>query len=364
MHIPDGYLSPSTSLVLTGAMLPVWQQAAKKVSTRFDSARVPLIAIGAAFSFVIMMLNVPVPDGTTAHAVGGTLLAIVLGPWATSLALSVALLLQALFFGDGGILAFGANAFNMAFLLPFTGYAVYRLIRGRAGVGTGRYYAAAAIGAYVGINLAGLATGFELGIQPALFHTASGAPLYSPYGLKVALAAMGFAHAAIAGPVEAIVSVLALGYLHRTQPALLGEGVPTGRSQTIPAGVSPAGSSPGAAGSSRADLRRLLLPLAVLILLTPLGLIASGTAWGEWGLDQIKEQLGFVPTGMARFAERWPSLFPDYSLPWAHGRFGEIAGYVLSGVIGLILIAAVAAVAVWLSRRRGHADSGRNRFAL
>ncbi len=344
MHIPDGYLSPSTSLVLTGAMIPVWRQAAKKVSARFDAGRVPLIAIGAAFSFVIMMLNVPVPDGTTAHAVGGTLLAVIFGPWAAALALSVAVFLQALFFGDGGVLAFGANAFNMAFLLPFAGYWVYRLVRGRAGVGTWRYYAAAAIGAYVGINLAGLATGFELGIQPVLFHTAAGAPLYSPYGLKVALLAMGFAHAVIAGPVEAVVSVLALGYLYRTQPALLGEGTPA-----APA-VAPA----------RPTFRRLLLPLAVLVLLTPLGLIASGTAWGEWGLGQIKEQLGFVPAGMARFADRWPSLFPDYSLPWAGGRFGEVAGYVLSGVIGLVLIAAVAAVAILVSRRHDHAGSDRN----
>ncbi len=344
MHIPDGYLSPSTSLVLTGAMIPVWRQAARKVSARFDAARVPLIAIGAAFAFVIMMLNVPVPDGTTVHAVGGTLLAIVLGPWAAALALSVATLLQALFFADGGVLAFGANAFNMAFLLPFAGYGVYRLVRGRVAVGSWRYYAAAAAGAYVGINLAGLATGFELGIQPTLFHTAAGVPLYSPYGLKVALAAMGLAHVVIAGPVEAVVSVLALGYLWRTQPSLL-EG---------PGTVPGAAANPQAVTPARPSIAKLLWPLGILALLTPLGLLASGKAWGEWDLAEIQARLGYVPQGMARFASRWPSLFPGYSVPTSNGAGGAVAGYLLSGLIGLGAIAAVTVVVVLLNWRRAH----------
>ena len=71
----------------------------------------------------------PLPGGTTGHAVGGTLIAILFGPYAACLAVSVALLIQALFFGDGGILALGANCFNMAFLLPFSGYAVYSLLQ-------------------------------------------------------------------------------------------------------------------------------------------------------------------------------------------------------------------------------------------
>ncbi|MHB8928006.1 MAG: cobalt transporter CbiM [Bacillota bacterium] len=354
MHIPDGYLSPSTSLVLAGAMVPVWRQASKKVAARFDAGRVPLVAIGAAFAFVVMMLNVPVPDGTTAHAVGGTLLAIVLGPWAASLALSVATLLQALFFADGGVLAFGANAFNMAFLLPFAGYGVYRLVRGRASAGSWRYYAAAATGAYVGINLAGLATGFELGIQPMLFHTAAGAPLYSPYGLKVALAAMGFAHVLIAGPVEAVVSVLALGYLYRTQPALLIEGAPAG---STPAAGSPPAVTAGAQGAvaARPAYLRLLMPLAVLILITPLGLLARGKAWGEWDLAELQARLGYVPEGLARFTARWPSLFPGYSLPSVGGGHGAVVGYLFSGLFGLAAIAAVAVVAALVIRRRAHA---------
>ena len=83
----------------------------------------PLLGIGAAFSFLGMMFNVPLPGGTTGHAVGGTLIAILTGsPAAGCIAVSIALLIQALLFGDGGILAFGANCFNMAFILPYLGF--------------------------------------------------------------------------------------------------------------------------------------------------------------------------------------------------------------------------------------------------
>ena len=78
-----------------------------------------------------MMFNVPLPGGTTGHAVCGTLVAILFGPWAATIAVSIALAIQAVFFGDGGILAFGANCFNMAFVLPLLGYTVYKLIAGK-----------------------------------------------------------------------------------------------------------------------------------------------------------------------------------------------------------------------------------------
>jgi cobalt/nickel transport system permease protein len=79
-----------------------------------------------------MMFNIPIPDGTTAHAVGAVIVAIVLGPWAAVIAVSVALLFQALLFGDGGVLTYGANVLNMAIIMPFVGLAVYRLISGSA----------------------------------------------------------------------------------------------------------------------------------------------------------------------------------------------------------------------------------------
>src|ERR1700748_3984829 len=128
MHIPDGYLSPETCAVMYGASAPFWVLAAKRVRKVVKTRYVPLLALGAAYCFLVMMFNVPVPDGTTAHAVGAVLVAVLLGPWAAVIAVSVALAIQALFFGDGGVLAFGANCFNMALVMPVTGYAVYRLL--------------------------------------------------------------------------------------------------------------------------------------------------------------------------------------------------------------------------------------------
>src|SRR5574344_1963277 len=129
MHIPDNYLSPQTCAVMTAAMIPVLTVSIKKIKTAMPKEKLPMMGVGAAFSFLGMMFNILIPGGTTGHAVGGTLIASVLGPYAACIAVSVALLIQALVFGDGGILSFGANCFNMAFVLPFVGYGICALIR-------------------------------------------------------------------------------------------------------------------------------------------------------------------------------------------------------------------------------------------
>jgi len=126
MHIPDGYLGPATYLSSYVACVPLWGAAARKVKIGLTARRVPLLAISAAFTFVVMMFNIPLPGATTGHAVGGVLIAIAVGPWGAAMAISIALAIQALLFGDGGITAIGANCLNMAFVMPFTGYAVYR----------------------------------------------------------------------------------------------------------------------------------------------------------------------------------------------------------------------------------------------
>src|SRR5215831_11370777 len=185
MHIPDGYLAPAFSVGMGVATTPAWLIATRRVRAALSQRSVPLLAIFAAFTFTIMMFNVPVPGGTTAHGVGGTLAAIILGPSAAIITVSVALIIQALFFGDGGILAIFANCFNMAVLLPITGYFTYRLIAGNSPLLSTRRAWAAGIGGYVGITVAALAVGIELGLQPVLFSD-NGQPLYSPYGLNAA----------------------------------------------------------------------------------------------------------------------------------------------------------------------------------
>ena len=101
MHIPDNYLSPQTDAVMAVAMVPVWVHCIKKVRATLDREHVAFLGICAAFSFLLMMFNVPLPGGTTGHAVGGALIALLLGPEAAAIAVSVALALQALLFGDG-----------------------------------------------------------------------------------------------------------------------------------------------------------------------------------------------------------------------------------------------------------------------
>jgi len=227
MHIPDGYLGPATSGVMYAVMLPVWAIASKVVKKTLKAKQVPLLAIGAAFSFVIMMFNVPIPGGTTGHAVGAVLVAILLGPWAACIAVTVALVVQALLFGDGGITAIGANCFNMAFVEVFAGYYLYKLISGSSLIISNRRVIAAGIAGYVALNIASLSTAIMFGIQPLLHRNANGESLYCPYGLNVAIPTMLGEHLLIFGWVEAVITALVIRYLQKQDPFLLkaGEGV-------------------------------------------------------------------------------------------------------------------------------------------
>jgi len=224
MHIPDGYLGPATCGAFYAVMLPIWTVASRIVKKTLKARQVPMLAIGAAFSFVIMMFNVPIPGGSTGHAVGGALVAILLGPWAACIAITVALVIQALLFGDGGITAIGANCFNMAVVLPFVSYYVYKAISYNAPADSNRRVVAAGIAGYVGINVAAILAGTEFGLQPLLHHTASGQALYCPYGLKVAVSAMAGEHLLIFGWVEAVVTALVVKYLQKQAPEVVEEG--------------------------------------------------------------------------------------------------------------------------------------------
>jgi len=220
MHIPDGYLGPATCVAGYAAALPFWVAASNKVKKTLKVRQVPLLAIGAAFTFLIMMFNVPIPGGTTGHAVGGVLVAILLGPWAAVIAVSIALVVQAVLFGDGGLTSFGANCFNMAVVLPFTGYGVYRLLAGGSPLASPRRIFAAGVAGYVGICAAAALAGVEFGLQPLLHHTAEGQALYCPYGFSIAVPAMAGEHMLVFGWVEAVVTALVVRYLQKTSPEL------------------------------------------------------------------------------------------------------------------------------------------------
>ncbi len=221
MHIPDGYLGPATYGTMYAIMIPFWAAASWKLNRTLKARQAPYLAIGAAFSFVIMMFNIPIIGGTTGHATGATLIAILLGPWAAVIAVSVALIIQALLFGDGGITAIGANCFNMAVAGVFAGYGVYRLISTGSGPGSGRRVVAGAVAAYLSLNISALFAALQLGIQPVLERSSSGQPLYAPFPLSIAVPAMAFEHLLLFGFVEAAVTALVIKYFQKNDPEML-----------------------------------------------------------------------------------------------------------------------------------------------
>jgi cobalt/nickel transport system permease protein len=168
------------------------------------------LGVLTAFSFLVMMFNLPVPDGTTAHMVGGTLIAILMdNPWIATIAISIVLVIQAIFFGDGGITCIGANCFNMGVVLPFVGYYVYKFLKDKVGE-----VIASGIGAYIGIVAAAIVAGFEFGLQPFI------EPGYCPYPFTVAVPAMAFAHLVTAGPAAAVVTAIVVWYVKKVRPDL------------------------------------------------------------------------------------------------------------------------------------------------
>src|SRR3954454_23971474 len=166
-----------------------------------------------------MMFNIPLPGGTTGHAAGIGVAAVVLGPFAGILAISCALVIQAVFFGDGGITAIGANCFNIAIAGTLTAYAVYRLVSGTAPLAGTRRVIAGGLAGYAGINVSALLAGIEFGIQPLLFRDPSGAPLYAPYPLNVAIPAMMLGHLTVAGFAELFVTAGLIAWLQKSDPS-------------------------------------------------------------------------------------------------------------------------------------------------
>jgi cobalt/nickel transport system permease protein len=339
MHIPDGYLSPATCTALYASSAPFWYVAVQRVKKTLHTRLVPLLSLFAAFSFVIMMFNLPLPGGTTGHAVGIGLAAVVLGPWAAMLAVSVAIVIQALFFGDGGITAIGANCFNMAVVGALIAYAVYRLVAGRSAILSFRRVVAAGVAGYAAINVSALFAAIEFGIQPLLYRDASGAPLYCPYPLSVAIPAMMLGHLTIAGIAELVVSAGVVAFLQKSDPSLL--------RSTAGRGVLLAGPT---ARSGAHSLRPLWAGLGALMFLTPLGILAAGSAWGEWMASDfsnpaVRQQIAaasfqqaaplHAPDGLARLASVWTAPFVRYAPPYISSA---AFGYLLSAMFGVGLV--------------------------
>jgi cobalt/nickel transport system permease protein len=356
MHIPDGYLSPVTCAALYGGAAPFWHAAVRKTRKLLFTRLVPLVSVFAAFSFVIMMFNIPIPGGTTAHPLGVGIASVVLGPWASILALSTALFIQAFFFGDGGVTALGANCFNMAIVGSLVAWLVYRAVAGRTPITSSRRVVAAALGGYMAINGAALCAAVELGLQPHFFKSAAGAPLYAPYPLGIAIPAIMIGHLTFAGLAELVVTGGVVAYLQRSNPALLSftaPGIPLPQEEAQQA----------ATMSGWRAARSLWAAVGLLMVLAPLGLLAAGKAWGEWSVHdfadpaarrQIAQASRNVapppapPSGLERLSSVWTAPFPDYSPSFVRSA---AFGYVLSATFGIGMIILLSLLAGWIARK-------------
>lgn len=206
MHIPDGFLDAKTFVALDVAGAGFVAVAAARVRRVLNERAVPLMAVLAAFVFAAQMLNFPVAGGTSGHFGGGALAAVLLGPWAGVLAMTLVLVIQALAFGDGGILALGANVINMGVVAPFVGYGVYYLVRRAWRSEAGRF-----VGSFAGAWFAVVAAATACALELAMSGT-------TPLG--VVLPAMVGVHAII-GVGEGLITAAAVAAVRVSRPDLL-----------------------------------------------------------------------------------------------------------------------------------------------
>lgn len=306
MHIPDGFLSTLVSLVLWAATIVVVAIALRRVGRDLGERQVPLMGVLAAAIFAGQMLNFPVAGGTSGHLMGAALAAILLGPWAAVIVLTTVVGVQALVFQDGGLLALGANIFNMGIVGVAVAYFAYRTFLKVSGGRTWGVFAGGFAAAWLSIFVAALGAALQLAISGT-----------SP--ANIAVPAMGGIHALI-GLGEGLITLGALAFLYAARRDLFQPGV-----------AAPKG---GAAV--------WLFGLGIAVLLTMLSPLASAN---PDGLEWVADQKGFLETARDPIY----NLIPDYVFP---GLSNEAMATIVAGIIGVLLVFAVALGVAYARRSR------------
>jgi cobalt/nickel transport system permease protein len=209
MHIPDGFLTNRLAVsldVVSGANI---LYAARRVKVDFSGRMVPIMGVLAAFVFAAQMLNFPILGGTSGHLIGGSLLAILLGPMAGSLTMGTVIVAQALFLQDGGLVALGANIFNMSAVTCFSGYAIFRLLGGAARGGK-RLLFAGFVAGWASLMISSACCALEMGLAGAI-------------PLRIGLTTMLGYHALV-GIVEGMLTAGVLSFLFKVRPDLMNIG--------------------------------------------------------------------------------------------------------------------------------------------
>ncbi len=309
MHIPDGYISPKVFVPFYLLFIPLFVKGIKKLRKQLDNEVLPLLSSLTALSFIIMMFNIPIPGGTSGHALGTALIAIIFGPWAGFMAICLVLLLQALLFGDGGITTYAINAIAMGFVASFSGYYTYKLLKNKISDKLNYFFSG-----WVSIVLASVVVAIVLGIEPSIAKNASGVPIYFPYGLKVTLPAIVGSHMLFFGVIEGFFTLFGVSNFKRYFD--IGQGY-----KTI------------SVKKETSDILLFFFVVLLIMLLVPLGIITENPAWGEWNLSFFHENLGFIPQGIRHFSAFYSAPLSGYSL---YGM-SAVASYYLSAILAIFI---------------------------
>ncbi len=209
MHIFDGYIDPLTAFVIFGVSIVILVWAWKKVKADYPRSFIALLAISSAFVFAAQMINFPIMPGTSGHFVGATFLAILLGPYAGMLSMTIIVMMQAFFFADGGVLSLGANVFNMA-ILGASSFFILKLIN-RDPKKLKRFAPSIFLTSWVSVIISSLAAAFEMGTSPA-YASAGGITFTVP---------MMLLYYSVMGLAEGAVTMTLVMSLQRMQPAIM-----------------------------------------------------------------------------------------------------------------------------------------------
>ena len=351
MHMADALLSPAVAVTMYAASGIAAGISVRQLRRDDNPRKLPTMAVTAALVFAGQMINYTIPGtGSSGHMCGGMLLSALLGPQAGFLSMIVILAIQCLFFADGGLMALGANVWNMAFYGCFVGYfLIWRpIMRGKWFSGMGERAAQRA--RIVCASILGCVVTLQLGAFSVVLETSLSGITELPFGAFVAL--MQPIHLAI-GLIEGVVTAAVLVFVYESRPELLMDVAQSGTHM-----------------SARRSLRATLLILAVVAALVGggLSLLASSNPDGlEWalfgyaeagysqnmGLDE--ENFG-VSSGLADAAgsvQEATAFLPDY----AFAGSDSAAGTTVSGLVGSAMVAG-AAVLICLAggffrRRKG-----------
>lgn len=314
MHIPDGMLSNTVAIATDVSSLAIVGYGVSWVRKYYDQKKVVLMAVLGALIFALQMLNFPVAGGTSGHFTGGALAGIVLGPWPATIVLTALLAVQALIFKDGGVLALGANALNMAIIAPLLGYLIYHTLSKRFTSKSG-YVGAAALAAWVAAVASAVCAGLEI--------WASGHA-----NLGIVLSSMAGWHALI-GIGEALITAGLIAYLFNVRPDLI---------------------TPKGAGAQQTR------PLkTVIITLLAISVLAAGASFLA---SSHPDGLEFVyfDSGVGKAFEEF-SLVGDGGIFAGYGVRGVNSNMLASAIAGIVGVALTGAV-IWLASARSRSKQG------